>query len=58
MRQGIIPAGGTDQITKLSNILLAFEPGNRREEIIHTEALGRFNRVVELRQSRFANVRT
>jgi hypothetical protein len=56
MRRGIVPRGGTDRMTELSKLLLAFEPSNRREEIVHTEALGRFNRIVELRQARLANV--
>jgi hypothetical protein len=56
MRRGIVPTGGTDRITELFKLLLAFEPSDRREEIIHTEALGRVNRLVELRQARLANV--
>ena len=55
-RRGIVPTGGTDRITKLSEILFTFEPSNRSEEIIHAEALRHFDNVVELRRARLANV--
>jgi hypothetical protein len=55
-RQGIIPAGGSERITMLSEVLLVFEPSKSSEEIIHTEAVREFNRLVELRRSRLANV--
>jgi Protein of unknown function (DUF4239) len=55
-RRGSVPTGGTDRITKLSEILLTFEPSNRSEEIIHAEALRHFDNVVELRRARLANV--
>ena len=55
-RLGIVPHGGTERITALSEILFAFDPSKSREEIIHAEVLRVFNRVVELRRSRLANV--
>ena len=55
-RRGIAPTGGTDRITKLSELLFTFVPSNRSEEIMHTQVLRHFDNVVELRQSRLANV--
>jgi hypothetical protein len=55
-RQGIVPAGGSERITILFEVLLAFQPNKKSEEIIHAEALREFNRFVELRRSRLANV--
>ena len=55
-RHGIVPTGGTEHITALSQILFTFEPSKKSEEIIHAEAFREFNRLVELRRSRLANV--
>jgi len=57
-RQGILPAGGSERITALSQMLFAFEPNRKNEEIIHAEALREFNRLIEYRRSRLANVST
>jgi len=56
MRRGIVPTGGTMRMTALSEILFAFEPSKRSEEIMHAEVLHEFNRLVELRRSQIANV--
>ncbi len=55
-RKGIVPAGGSDRILSLWQTMAAFEPGKKTEEIIHAEALREFNRLVEFRRSRLANV--
>ena len=57
-RQGIVPSHGTDRITTFFDDLLTFKPAEKAEEIIHAEALRQFNRFVELRRSRLANVTT
>ena len=57
-RQGIVPKGGTDRITAIATVLLAFEPGKKSEEIKHAEALRQFNHLVETRRARLANVTT
>jgi hypothetical protein len=55
-RQGIVPHGGTDRITELSELLFSFEPSTSGQQIIDVEALRQFNRMVEMRRSRLANV--
>ena len=57
-RKGIVPDHGSDRITAFFNDLLTFNPADKREEIIHAEALRQFNHFVELRRSRLANVTT
>jgi len=55
-RQDIVPAGGSERIAALAEILLVFEPSKRGEEIIHAETLREFNRLHELHRERLANV--
>lgn len=55
-RKGIVPTGGTDRVNALFQVLVAFEPFKKSEEIFHAEALRQFNHFVELRRSRLANV--
>jgi hypothetical protein len=55
-RKGIVPAGGTERITSLFEVLAAFEPAKKSEEIFHAEALRQFNYLVEIRRARLANV--
>jgi hypothetical protein len=55
-RKGIVPAGGSERILSLWQIMVAFQPSKKSEEIIHAEALQEFNRLVEVRRSRLANV--
>ena len=55
-RKGIVPAGGTERITSLFQVLSAFEPAKKSEEIFHGEALRQFNQLVEHRRARLANV--
>ena len=51
-----MPSGGIEHITALSQVLFTFEPSKKCEEIIHAEAFREFNRLVERRPSRLANV--
>jgi Protein of unknown function (DUF4239) len=53
-----VPTGGTERITLLLQVLAAFEPEKKSEEIFHTEALREFNELAEHRRSRLANVTT
>jgi len=55
-RKGIIPSGGKDRIASLFQVLSAFEPVKRTEEIFYAEALQEFNRLLEVRRVLLANV--
>jgi Protein of unknown function (DUF4239) len=55
-RKGIIPSGGTERISSLFQVLLAFEPAKKSEEIFFAEALREFDRLIEVRRMRLANV--
>ncbi len=57
-RKGVVPQGGVERIGSLAKVLYAFEPDKKRDEIIHAEALREFNRLVETRRARLANVTT
>ncbi len=57
-RMGIVPTGGSDRITSLFQLMVAFEPAKKSEEIGHAEALREFNELIEHRRSRLANVTT
>ena len=55
-RKGIVPTGGTERIASLFQVLLAFEPAKKSEELFQAEALREFNHLMELRRMRLANV--
>jgi Protein of unknown function (DUF4239) len=57
-RKGIVPLGGTERITSLFDVLAAFEPAKKSEEIFHAESLQEFNHLIELRRARLASVTT
>jgi hypothetical protein len=57
-RQGRLLEGETTRINTFHERLLAFEPGNRREEIIHAEALRQFNTFLENHRIRANGVTT
>jgi hypothetical protein len=57
-RAGIVPSITLDELTVIDDALLAFKPTDKREEIIHAEALRQFNNLIELRRIRLANVKT
>jgi hypothetical protein len=55
-RKGIIPSSGAKRIASLFQVLSAFEPAKKSEEIFYAEALREFNRLIEVRRMRLANV--
>ncbi|MCI0466769.1 MAG: DUF4239 domain-containing protein [Beijerinckiaceae bacterium] len=57
-RLGIVPTGGSERVTSLFQLMAAFEPAKKSEEIVHAEALREFNELIEHRRSRLANVTT
>jgi len=57
-RKGIVPSVGTEQVTRLFDELLKFQPTEKREEILFAETLRQFNNFVEVRRLRLANVNT
>ena len=57
-QRGIVPKEETHLMAKFIDDQLTFEPSNKSEEILHGEALGRLNSVIELQRSRLANVTT
>jgi hypothetical protein len=54
--QGIVPSEGTHRIAQFMDEQLAFQPTDRREEIIHAEALRQLNSYLSLRTMRLAAV--
>ena len=59
-QKGITPVGGTvfESVMAFSNGLAAFEPKNKKEEIIHAETLRRFSNFLEMRRQRISDVKT
>jgi hypothetical protein len=57
-RKGVIPTGGSERITAFFNDFIAFKPQEKSEEIVHADALRQFDRYIELRRERLANVTT
>jgi hypothetical protein len=57
-RQGVIPAVGSQAITTLFNDLTAFNPPDRRSELIFAETLRQFNNLVEFRRARLTAINT
>jgi Protein of unknown function (DUF4239) len=57
-RRGVVPAGGSQRISALFNDLTAFDPPDRRGELIYEETFRQFNALVELRRERLAEVTT
>jgi hypothetical protein len=59
-RKGVVPTGGigSQRAIAFSNELAAFEPKNKKEEIIHTETLRRFSNFLEMRRQRISDIRT
>jgi hypothetical protein len=55
-RVGIVPKGGTERLTTFQQFLYMFEPTSGREEIIHAEAVSRFNVLVTTRRLRLQAV--
>lgn len=55
-RRGEIPHRGSDVLTKLQDVFYAFEPTTDAQRIIHAEAMGVFNELVEKRRTRIEAV--
>ncbi|HEY5007571.1 MAG TPA: hypothetical protein VII42_06185 [Caulobacteraceae bacterium] len=55
-RQGLVPTGGSQIVTTLFGDLTAFNPGDKRGELIFAETFRQFNSLVELRRARLAAV--
>jgi hypothetical protein len=51
-RRGIVPVEGTTRAQAFKEQLLAFQPGNPGEEILHAETLRQFNNFLDARQMR------
>lgn len=54
--QGKVPDGGVAKLNGFQNILYAFEPTDRRQEIIMAEALSKYNDYVTMRRTRLLSV--
>jgi hypothetical protein len=55
-RRGDIPHRGTDVLTDLQRVFYAFEPTTDAQRIIHAEAMGTFNELIETRRTRIEAV--
>ncbi len=55
-RQGIIPSGGTERITRFQEVLAPFNATTESEKALHVETLRQFNHMVELRRLRVQSV--
>jgi hypothetical protein len=56
-RRGEVPHGGTALLSGFQHALHRFEPATSGQQAIHGEALGAFNRLVEVRRQRLEAVR-
>lgn len=50
------PSGESDLIDKVFDTLISFSPKGKAEEILHAEALGQFNNLMEARRTRLTNL--
>lgn len=55
-QKGIVPSGGTDQITGFQELLLRFNATTESEKALHVETLRQFNHLIELRRLRLQSV--
>jgi hypothetical protein len=55
-RQGQIPSQGVDFMNRLQSQMYSFEPASESESLIHAEALGAFNHLVQQRRERIDSV--
>ena len=55
-RKGIVPTGGVKRTNEFQDLLYSFNPGDLREEILHSQAMPQFLRLVELRRLRLLNL--
>jgi Protein of unknown function (DUF4239) len=57
-KKGEVPKDGTKKIYHIQNTLYKFMPQNQRESALHSEALGKYNQLLETRRKRLANVQS
>ena len=55
-QRGQIPREGVEWMNRLQDQLFAFEPATESQKILHAEALGRFNELIEKRRQRLDSV--
>jgi hypothetical protein len=55
-KKGILPKDGTSKIYHIQETLYRFSPTNNRESALHSEALGKYNELLEVRRKRLASV--
>ena len=55
-QQGIVPTPGIAMITEFQNLLYAFEPGDKKEEIIFGETLRMYNEYITIRRLRLMSI--
>ncbi len=55
-RRGELPHRGTDALTELQDVFYAFEPTTDGQRIVHAEAMGTYNELVEKRRARIEAV--
>lgn len=55
-RRGIVPHGGTARLTTFQSALLSYEPTKKAQEILLSNSVEQFNRIVELRRFRLQSV--
>lgn len=56
--KGRVPSGGVQWTDRLQAQLFAFEPRSEGQKVLHAEALGAYNRMVEARRQRLDSVGT
>ncbi len=56
--QGRLRQGGMLRLQAIEHHLLTFEPATKTQEILHTETLGHFNALADMREQRLAGART
>jgi hypothetical protein len=55
-RRGELPHRGTDALNELQDVFYAFEPTTDGQRIVHAEAMGTYNELVEKRRARIEAV--
>jgi Protein of unknown function (DUF4239) len=57
-KKGITPKDGTTKIYHIQNTLYRFQPKNQSEAALHSEALSKYNEVLETRRKRLASAQS
>src|SRR4051794_32972717 len=58
MHKGQVPSAGVQWMNQLQSILVAFEPANEGQKILHSETLAAYNRATLARRLRVDSVNT